>query len=117
MSAITQIRTATLARVVILEPIQLADERAESLKLRIDVLRWSPDRFTCQIWRRETYRLPPVFQPEDIEEVFDAEIYVLDTSLVTEPIECVSADLAIEAVLREIEIRLSVSVERPFPTV
>jgi len=62
MSDALRLRIATLSQVLILEPIPLTDEQAESLKFRIEVFRWSADRFTCQLWRRETHRVEPAHQ-------------------------------------------------------
>lgn len=113
MSSVTRICAATLAQVVNLEPIQLRDEEAESLKFRIEVFRWASDRFTCQLWRRETYRLEPSFQLEDGRETWDAETYVLETGLAWENIEGPSIEHVVEATLREIEERFLVVIERP----
>lgn len=107
-----RISASTLVHVVVLDPISLGDV-GESVKFRIEIFRRSPDRFSCQLWRRENYRLEPTFQSAKPAESFDVEIYVLETALAWDTIEGPNPGYVLEAVVAEIEKYFSVSIECP----
>ena len=112
MSSKQVIHSATLVKVVILDPIELADENAESLKFQIEIFQWSPNRFTCKLWREETYCLEPTFQAK-VGERWDVETYVLETGLSWREIEKETADTALKSIIQEIEQYFSVTIECP----
>jgi len=104
-----------VVKTVVLGPIELPDDLAESIKLRIEVLRWSSERFTCQVWRRETYRMRPSLGEPATEGVWEAEVYVLETGLDWETVEGPSSEDVIEQVLQRIEAGFGVDVGRETP--
>ena len=109
MSSQPIIHSATLVKVVILDPIELADENAESLKFRIEIFQWSPNRFTCKLWREETYLLEPTFQVQ--KSKWDVETCVLETGLPWNEIEETSLEGALNAIIRQIQDFFSVSIK------
>ncbi|WP_017661696.1 hypothetical protein [Baaleninema simplex] len=113
MSSKKVIHSATLVKVAILEPIDLANENAESLKFRIEIFQWSPNRFKCKLWREETYRLEPTFQAkESLGDKWDVKTYVLDEGLPWDDIEEASLESAFNAIIQKIEDFFSVTIER-----
>ena len=110
MSSLKVIKSATLVKSVILEPIYLNDRNAESLKFRIEIFQWSPNCFTCKLWREETYLVKPRFQPENLE--WDSEICVLEDGLPWREIKGDSLESTLDKTLQLIQNTFSITINR-----
>ncbi|MEM6502896.1 MAG: hypothetical protein AAF685_13780 [Cyanobacteria bacterium P01_C01_bin.89] len=109
MSSLKLIKSVNLVKSIILEPIYLNDRNAESLKFRIEFFQWSPNCFTCKLWREETYLVKPRFQPGDLE--WDTEIYVLESGLPWDEIKEKSLESAVDKVIQLIQNTFSVAID------
>lgn len=109
MTSQKTIRSASLVKVIILDPIHLDDENAESLRFRIEIFQWSHDVFKCKLWLEETYLLKPRFQAENLE--WDIETCVLESGLPWREIEENSLQGALDAVISLIQDTFSVTVQ------
>jgi hypothetical protein len=99
-------RIATLVRTVLVDAIPVVD--GADLRFRLEIFSWSPTEYTCQLWRLDTYRVPPSFVPM----VADEEILVIDTGFGLDAMRAATADEMLSKALGAIERQLGVTIER-----
>jgi hypothetical protein len=92
-----------LVKTIELDPFQLAEPGAESLKFRIEIFKRSDTgRFFARVYRRESFRLQPTF-PQDEGKLpahqGDHEFHILDDVLATRQLE----GQHLEEVLKRVE--------------
>jgi|GEM_PF-1254086 len=75
-------RTSSVVKIVEFDPIPLADQKAEELKFRVEVLqRDNADHYYARVYRRETFRIQPTFpQAKGVPagDQGDHEFYIID---------------------------------------
>jgi len=101
------LRTATLAKTLLLDPITPADGNA--IQFRVEVFSWSDREFTCQVWRLDMYRIKPTFYDEHADE----QVMVLDHGINWDQLRADSVDALLGLLFDEIDRRLGWKVVYP----
>jgi hypothetical protein len=101
------LRTATLVRTVIVDPIVLSD--GHKVEFRIEVFCRSDHRYYADVWLLDTYRLRPSSHADDADE----QLFVLNRSSDWSSLEAGTEDHCLAAVIAAISDKFRVTIDIP----